>query len=92
MEDGAGIGVKSAVINLVDSQLQADVPDLVAISISLGIIEASLTHKAKQAWPGDLEVGYLDNCTLYKGMRSTLSRGMTELMRRQDSMLAWPHS
>lgn len=54
IEDGSAC--ISHVLGLVDSELSEDLPDLVSISINLGLIEASLTNKAKQQWPIDYEV------------------------------------
>lgn len=45
---------------LISEELQHDLPDLVIISISLGIIEESLTNKAHQSWPAEFKVNYAE--------------------------------
>lgn len=56
MQDCLGAEISNIVRSLVREQLEADVPDLAAVSVTLGIVETCLTNKTQQAWPTDLEV------------------------------------
>ena len=43
-------------VALVDKELDTVEPDLVALSVCFGALEARLTNKASQKWPSDLQV------------------------------------
>ena len=51
-----GIISAECIPKLVDRELEGQKPDLVRTSIILGIVEAALTAKSEQRWPGDIEV------------------------------------
>lgn len=42
--------------DLIESELEGNTPDLVRVSISLGIIEAAWTGKGEQQWPANFQV------------------------------------
>ena len=55
-DSGVQSACKDSIIQLVEKQLNAEMPDLASVSIGLGIIEAALTNKNAQAWPASYQV------------------------------------